>query len=247
VSALRHVIARLGPAGSGTREQGDVAAAPTRGEPVLLLHGFFSTPRSLGALEARLRRAGCIIIPVDLGGFAGRNTRAIDRLAERVAAQVERWREAHPGSPRITVIAHSMGGLVAAHWVKHLGGHLRVRTLVTLGTPFRGSRLAWTGLPIAALAPAVLQMIPGSPFLRRLASTSWPGHVRVVSLYSRHDAWVPYPSAQLDPSAGPHLVNLEVDGTHRDFLLSKRIFGILLSEFRRPALAAVRAGEIIAA
>lgn len=242
---MRHVLARLAPAGSGVPERADVAAAPTRSEPVLLLHGFLATPRSLGALEARLRQAGCTIVPVDLGGIAGRNTRRIDRLAGMVAEQVERWREAHPGSPRLTVIGHSMGGLVAAHWVKHLGGHLRVRNLVTLGTPFRGSHLAWTGLPIAPLAPAVLQMLPGSGFLRRLAAAPWPAHVRVASLYSRGDAWVAHRSARLD--LGPHVVNLEVAGTHRDLLLSKRIFRLVLSEFRRPALSAVRAGEFIAA
>lgn len=66
---------------------------------------------------------------------------AAARLAEAADDHLRAWR-AHPhGSrdARLTLIAHSMGGLVARHFMTLLGGDREVRTLITLGTPFHGS------------------------------------------------------------------------------------------------------------
>jgi triacylglycerol lipase len=46
------------------------------------------------------------------------------------------------GTKRFHIIAHSMGGLDARHYIAHLGGAERVISLTTLGTPHRGSPLA---------------------------------------------------------------------------------------------------------
>lgn len=59
--------------------------------PVLLLHGFFATRRTLEVLERRLRRDGYCVFSLDLGGLARTfNTRGIDELAAYVAQKVER-------------------------------------------------------------------------------------------------------------------------------------------------------------
>ena len=39
------------------------------------------------------------------------------------------------------------GGLIAAYYGKKLGGWRRTRAVVTLGTPHRGTPLAWLGSP----------------------------------------------------------------------------------------------------
>jgi pimeloyl-ACP methyl ester carboxylesterase len=212
--------------------------------PVLLLHGFLATRRSLDALEARLRRDGYRVFSVELGGLRGRfNTRRIDELARVVRDEVERIYAREPSLPALTVIGHSKGGLIASWWVKMLEGHRRVRTLVTLGTPHRGTPLAWAGMLLAWLAPSVLQMRPGSAFLRRLRADPWPAPVQVLSLYSRRDRVAPYPSAVLDaPPAATR--NVEVDAAHGDFLVKPGIYRTLLEELRRgdrqgaPAFAA---------
>lgn len=73
---------------------------------VLLLHGIGRTPRSLARLERALQRAG----------FSTRNLAypwrrlPIPALADDVAARLTGLAET-----RLSVVTHSMGGLVAAH------------------------------------------------------------------------------------------------------------------------------------
>ncbi|HEY6005189.1 MAG TPA: alpha/beta fold hydrolase [Anaeromyxobacter sp.] len=208
------------------------AGLPPPGSPVLLLHGFFATRRSLHALERRLVRDGFRAFSVELGGLAGRfNTRRIDELARLVRDEVERIYARHPGMAPLTVIGHSKGGLIAAWWVKRLDGHRRVRTVVTLGTPHRGTPLAWAAMPFAWLAPSVAQMRPGSGFMRRLHEGSWPARVQLLAMYSRRDRIVPHRAAVID-ERGAEARNVEVDAAHGDFLLEKRIYATLLSELR---------------
>jgi triacylglycerol lipase len=206
--------------------------APPPGSPVLLLQGFLATRRSLHALERRLARDGFQVFSVDLGGLAGRfNTRRIDELAGIVRDEVERIYARRPGMAPLTVIGHSKGGLIAAWWVKRLDGHRRVRTLVTLGTPHRGTPLAWAGMLFAWLLPSLAQMRPGSGFMRRLHEGSWPDRVRLLAMYSRRDRVVPHGAAVIEERAAA-VRNVEVDAAHGDFLLQKRVYAALLNELR---------------
>jgi triacylglycerol lipase len=208
------------------------AAVPSPGSPVLLLQGFLATRRSLEALERRLVRDGFRVFSVELGGLAGRfNSRRIDELARIVRDEVERIYARHPGMGPLTVIGHSKGGLIAAWWVKRLDGPRRVRTLVTLGTPHRGTPLAWAGMLFAWLLPSIAQMRPGSGFMRRLHEGSWPDRVRLLAMYSRRDRVVPHRAAVIDERAAAAR-NVEVDAAHGDFLLQKRIYAALLAELR---------------
>ena len=59
-----------------------------------------------------------------------------EQLAAAILRQV-------PGAEREHIIAHSMGGLDARHAIAHVPGLAgRVATLVTIGTPHRGSPVA---------------------------------------------------------------------------------------------------------
>jgi len=60
------------------------------------------------------------------------------RLATAAAVWLERQRQRHPDA-RLVLIGHSMGGLVARYFIEVLGGWRDTRTLITLGTPHRGS------------------------------------------------------------------------------------------------------------
>jgi len=203
--------------------------------PVLLLHGFFSTRRTLDVLERRLRRDGYGVFTLNLGGLRKvYNTRGIDDLADFVRAKVDRIYARHPGMGPLTVVGHSKGGLVAAHYVKKLGGWRRVRTVVTLGSPFHGTARAWMGLPVAPLAPSLLQLVPGSGFLRRLHEGRWPAQVRLVSIWSKRDHLALWPSPVLDPRGDPQIRNVEVDCLHYEFLTRAGIYAVL----RRELLAA---------
>jgi triacylglycerol lipase len=201
--------------------------------PVLLLHGFFSTRRTLDILEARLRRDGYGVFTLNLGGLRqAYNTRGIDDLADFVRAKVDRIYARHPGMGPLTVVGHSKGGLVAAYYVKKMGGWRRVRAVVTLGAPFHGTARAWLGLPIAPLAPSLFQLLPGSGFLRRLHEGRWPDQVRLVSIWSRRDHLAIWPSPVLDSQGDPEIRNVEVDCLHFEFLTRQGIYAVLRRELR---------------
>jgi triacylglycerol lipase len=134
--------------------------------PVVLVHGLFGFDR-IGVPGARfdyfrgiarhLESLGCAAHAVRLPAAAS----VPERARELVAAI-----EALP-HPRIDLIAHSLGGLDARYALTHLGLARRVRSLVTVGTPHRGTPLAdlvlkgplvWArrvvraiGIPLAAL------------------------------------------------------------------------------------------------
>ena len=201
--------------------------------PVLLLHGWLSARRTFDVLERRLRRDGYGVFSLDLGGLRGSSIgRGIDDLADLVRAKVERIYARNPGLGPLAIVGHSKGGLIAAYYVKKLGGWRRTRAVVTLGTPYRGTPLGWLGLPIAPVVRSLAQMAPGSPFLARLHDGPWPAQVRLSSLWSRRDGASPYPTGVVDTHGLPQIANVEVDADHRGLLTRKKVYQRLLEELR---------------
>lgn len=207
--------------------------------PVLLLYGFFATRRTLEVLERRLRRDGYCVFSVNLGGLARAfNTRGIADVADFLRVKIERMYARHAGMGPLTIVGHSKGGLIGAYYVKRLGGHRRVRALVTMGTPHNGTLTALLGLAILPVARSVLQMMPGSAFLRGLRKGPWPESVHLASLYSRRDRVAPYPTAILRGRGQPNVRNVELDCDHGGFLVKKRAYQALLREIRLAEVAA---------
>jgi pimeloyl-ACP methyl ester carboxylesterase len=202
--------------------------------PVLLLHGWLSARRTFDVLERRLRRDGYGVFSLDLGGLRGSAVggRGIDDLADLVRAKVERIYARNPGLGPLTIVGHSKGGLIAAYYVKKLGGWRRTRAVVTLGTPYRGTPLGWLGIPIAAVVRSLVQMAPGSSFLARLHAGPWPAQVRLASIWSRRDGASPYPACVIETHGLPQLANVEVDADHRGLLTRKKVYAALLEELR---------------
>jgi triacylglycerol lipase len=207
--------------------------------PVLLLYGFFATRRTLEVLERRLRRDGYCVFSVNLGGLAQAfNTRGIADVADFLRVKIERMYARHAGMGPLTIVGHSKGGLIGAYYVKRLGGHRRVRALVTMGTPYNGTLAALLGLAILPVARSVLQMMPGSAFLRGLRKGPWPEGVHLASLWSRRDRVAPYPTAILRGRGQPNVRNVELDCDHGGFLVKKGAYQALLREIRLGEVAA---------
>ena len=63
------------------------------------------------------------------------------RLESQALTWLKQWRERHggPSDARLILVGHSMGGLVSRYFLECLGGWEHTRTLITLGTPHRGS------------------------------------------------------------------------------------------------------------
>ena len=166
--------------------------------PVLLIHGIACNRAIWRPWLRRLQATGFQPIrAVDLEPLFG----DIDAYADRVADEL-RSMQTRCGGARVTVIAHSMGGLVARAALSRVGPDV-IRQIVTLGSPHHGT-------VIARLFPWRLarQMRPGSAWLRALrARQAPPFAVPFTSIYSLQDNLiVPARSAAL---AGARLYELQ--------------------------------------
>ncbi|MCC6072872.1 esterase/lipase family protein [Massilia sp. GCM10020059] len=152
--------------------------------PVLLLHGYGCNSgywkHLLPLLDAaRISHACPDLEPLggDIDGYVPAVARAVDALC------------AASGAPRVTILGHSMGGLVARAYVRKHGA-ARVARIITLGTPHHGTSLANLGLGANArqMRRARRGDTPESDWLRALAGgEDMATRALVTSIYSHHD------------------------------------------------------------
>jgi pimeloyl-ACP methyl ester carboxylesterase len=146
--------------------------------PVLLVHGFVDNRSIFAIMRRSLRRRGfasvCSWNYSPLLSDVAQGADDLGRHIERICEQT--------GHERIHVVGHSLGGLLARYHVQLQGGHERVETLVTLGTPHQGSLWARV-LP----TPLVRQLRPGSDVLRALAEPAPDCRTPVTAIYSDLD------------------------------------------------------------
>jgi pimeloyl-ACP methyl ester carboxylesterase len=208
---------------------GDAAPDPSAGPlpPVILLHGFGTSSAVTAPLARALsRELGRPVIRVPLGGRLPIHLGDVRKSAARVLEAIER-RAAEAGFPYVDVVGHSLGGLVATYLLKALDRGRRVRRVVTLGTPHRGTPAALFGaLLLGFFSRAIWQMIPGSPLLRELSRLPVPNGSEVVAVASDADNLVPGPFAR--PQGMPRLRCAGVSGLgHVEFLTSPLAFRLV--------------------
>jgi triacylglycerol esterase/lipase EstA (alpha/beta hydrolase family) len=98
-----------------------------------------------------------------------------------------------------------MGGLVASYLLKVIDRGQRVGTVITLGTPHRGTPFALAGARLLGrLGPSLAQMAPGSRFLEALERKAVPEGSALFSLAGLADLVVPAPCARLPQRARHH-------------------------------------------
>jgi len=97
---------------------------------VVLVHGFCATAGVFRPLRARLE--------TEAGARVATFTHAPGVGVRRIARQLERLIDRLPASARITVVGHSLGGVVARWYVQEMGGHRRVVRTISMASPFSG-------------------------------------------------------------------------------------------------------------
>ncbi|MCH5673685.1 esterase/lipase family protein [Streptomyces gilvus] len=181
------------------------AQLPTEAKPpVVLLHGFIDN-RSVFLLLRRslLQHGRQQIESLNYSPLTCDIRTAAELLGRHIEEICERT-----GSSQVDVVGHSLGGLIARYYVQRLGGDLRVRTLVTLGTPHSGTRVA----PLANAHPIVRQMRPGSELLEELARPAPGCRTHFVSFWSDLDHLMdPLETACID-HPDLHVENVRVSG-----------------------------------
>jgi len=198
---------------------------PVQGEvrhglPVLLVPGYGMNRGCLRLLARRLEATHRPVLAID---FPWGKT--IEELAELLAAAAQELRAA-TGSEKIDVVAHSRGGIVAAWWIQKQGGSAYVERLVTLGSPWSGTKIAAFGI-----GPSVLQLFPASALLRALSAVPLDPRVVFYAVNGETDAMMLPPGTDEIPAPGR---NIRLAGVgHMGLLLSVSAFQQVYAALRR--------------
>jgi len=172
----------------------DRGCGPSDGPVVLLQHGYVNNGAVWFFTGRALEAQGYRVFTIDQPPFASIDTMGV-RLAERVNDVLART-----GASRLTLVAHSMGGLICRAYLRSHGG-TRIDRLVTMGSPHHGTFHAYL-----ASGPNGAQMRPGNPWLEALGTTEVG--IPFTSIYSVHDTII----SPQDSSVMPGAENIELTG-----------------------------------
>jgi triacylglycerol lipase len=195
----------------------DRLPAGSGGRPVLLVHGYGCSRGVWWLLRRRLEAAGHTVATVSLAPpytSMGKMVPQLNRRIEEVCSAT--------GSRQVTLIAHSMGGLICRSYLARHGSE-RVDRLITLATPHQGSELA-----CMAFGQNAREMEPGSLWLRDLADVALK--IPAFSLRNPYDNYsMPQDQQRL---AGATDIELPAVG-HIALLYDQRIADLLLELLAR--------------
>jgi pimeloyl-ACP methyl ester carboxylesterase len=108
----------------------EVGVVKAGDDVVVLVHGFLASAGVFRPLRARLHADASAHVAT----FSHTPGVGVRRIARKLARVVERL----PRTARVTVVGHSLGGVVARWYVQEMGGHARVSQTVSLASPFCG-------------------------------------------------------------------------------------------------------------
>jgi triacylglycerol lipase len=221
LSYLRHLIR-----GNRLRRRDGFASLSPESPPVLIIHGFLGTRGSMYMLERRLVADGFVCVSFNLGTL---NVRDIRRSAFLIHRKIERILAQTP-SQKIDIIGHSMGGLIGLYYVKKLGGHTRVRKLIMMGTPVRGTWAALAGVVTLGLwSTSSWQLLPRSRFLDELAQGPIPPGVEVSTIAAARDWVVPLATTRVPGASG-----MTVPLGHSSLVVSEEVYRRVVNTLRPP-------------
>jgi triacylglycerol esterase/lipase EstA (alpha/beta hydrolase family) len=190
-------------------------ASPT---PIVLVHGYGQNQSDWFWFQYQLKQAGIgPVYTINLWNIMG----AIETHADKLAKTLQTVQEKHP-TEAITLIGHSMGGLVSSYYTEFFQKNgVRIKRIITLGTPFYGTRLAGLGAGLS-----VEQMAPNSSFLESLRAKIENSNTPYCHIASQMDnTVVPWDSSLMDPLKpdAPHQYVIPDQG-HLRLLVSLQVF-----------------------
>lgn len=186
--------------------------------PILLVHGYGVSRGCWWLLRRRLEAAGHTVATLSMVPAYT----SIGKLVPQLKQRIEEVCQA-TSAKQLTLVAHSMGGLVCRSYLARHGIE-KVAKLVTLASPHTGTELARVGLGQNAR-----EMEPDSLWLRDMAGELLK--IPVISLRNPYDNYVMPQDNQRLPGATD--IELPAAG-HVAMLYDRKIANIVLDACAEP-------------
>ena len=147
---------------------------------------------------------------------------AIPEMAQLLQHQIKQIRT-ETGAEQVILVAFSMGGLIASYMSEYLAQPGEVAKVISIGTPFEGTRMAALGIGENAA-----QMLPGSSFVTALVEKIEQSKVSYYCVASQMDNdIIPWSSAIVHADLPPHRLLVVEDCGHLGLLFSKAVIAKL--------------------
>lgn len=184
------------------RTEGIVTKVRDANNILVVIHGIIGDTKGIAACmrQAYEDKTFDLVLSFD---YENLNTK-IEETADALRKKLDEVGLDEASGKSITILAHSMGGLVSRYFIEKLGGQNRVKHLIMAGTPNAGSAIAkvtqyrdwgitllglamntpW-GIPAAAtlmtvlkkssiLTPTLEQMNPDNAFIKQMENSTYP-------------------------------------------------------------------------
>ena len=197
----------------GKRPMRGTGQASGQGERlVVFVHGFMAHGPVFDPMRERVEELREVeTLDLGYGPFE-----RFDVVCERAHSIIGEHAKGRP----VTLVGHSLGGLVS-RWVVQEMGLKSVDRLITLASPHAGTRAA--GIAVGPLLRAIQ---PGSPQLRRLARHTSPlSHVRCIALVAGRDRMITPPSSAGE-FPGAEVIWID-DLGHNELLFDPRVIELV--------------------
>lgn len=189
--------------------------------PVLLVHGFAMNASCFYPMAWWLQRQGFTWVhSINHRPFSS----PIPVFARNLGAHIAALKAAS-GADQVDIVAHSMGGVIAAWYINRMDGAKDVRRFITIGTPWRGTKMSIWGRRREAR-----DMHPDSEVIADIQRPAVPA----IALHSNTDHLViPASHALTDGVKGELLPNMG----HLDMILHPRVWRRVAALLDGPAEA----------
>ena len=194
------------------------------GHPVIIFPGLASHGHAVAPLRAHCERLGYSAMDWGRGWNTGPSGN-VDRWLDSLATDVENLLDGHDAPP--TLIGWSLGGIYARELAKM--SRLKVRQVITIGTPFNGS-------PAQTHAGWFYRLLSGqsarpSQALRRRLAVAPP--VPTTSIYSRSDGVVARQTCCHDRPA-TQVQDVLVKGSHLGMGWNRQVLRVVADRLAQP-------------
>ncbi|GAP34716.1 alpha/beta hydrolase [Piscinibacter sakaiensis] len=192
------------------------------GHPVLVYPGLGANDLSTAPLRGFLRHRGYPAHGWKQGFNFGPRVGVLEAARERLERLWQRYQQP------LSLIGWSLGGIYARELAKEFPD--RVRSVITLGTPFAGH-------PRATNAWRFYEFVSGqgAPHPEQLAAIRQAPPVPTTSIYSRTDGVVAW-HCSVD-QAGPRVENIELHASHVGMGMNPLALYVIADRLAQPAQA----------